>query len=249
MLAGTWTVYRRELVSLFLGPLAWALLCVALFVNGYFFTRFLEGFAGDVHLSLMQAQGGFAFMILLVLLPPLLTMRMISEESRTGTLEYLLTAPVGDLAVVLGKMLAGTTVMLLLGLAPVVYGLTLSAVGGPPDWGQVLVGLIGGALISALFCAIGLVASAGTSTPILAAFLAFVFNVGLLSLPSLGGYFGVERDHWLVSALAQLDVLAHYQTSFLVGLLDTRQVVFFVAWIAFFVFLATRILETRRWRT
>lgn len=249
MIRGTWTVFRRELAGLFFGPLAWVLLCVALLVNGYFFTLFVRALQGDVTLSVMQAQGGLSFLVLMVLLPPLLTMRMISEEARTGTLEFLLTAPVSDLGVVLGKLLAGTCVMALLWSSALVYGVTLDALGAAPDWGQVLSALLGAVLLSGLLCSVGLVTSAGTGTPLLAAFLAFIANVALISLPSLAGFLGVGDLHWVARVLAELDVLGHYQTSFLTGLLDSRQLVFLLSWTAFFVFLATRVLETRRWRT
>ncbi len=249
MIRGAWTVFRRELAGLFLGPLAWVLLCLALLVNGFYFTLYLSGTQGDVGTSLYLSQGGSAvFWGLLILLAPLITMRMISEEARTGTLEYLLTAPVSDLAVVLGKLLAATALLAILWSASAGYALLLAAQGTAPDWGPVLTGLLGAILLSGLFSAIGLVASAGTSTPLLAAFLALVSNVALLSLPLLGTYVKVPPEHWLRDFLAEADLIGHVQSSFLMGVLDTRELVLFLAWTAFFVFLATRLLETRRWR-
>src|SRR5688572_21841259 len=104
---GTWTIYRRELAGLFLGPLAWVLLCLALLVHGVFLTLFVADTQGEINGALMRAHGGaLVFWGLLLVLPPLLTMRMISEEARTGTLEFLQTAPVRDFEVVLGKLLA-----------------------------------------------------------------------------------------------------------------------------------------------
>ncbi len=249
MIRSTWAVFRRELSGLFLGPLAWALLCLALVVNGFYFTLYLSGTQGDVGASLYLSQGGSAlFWGMLILLAPLITMRMISEEARTGTLEYLLTAPVSDLAVVLGKLLAATALLVVLWSSSAVYAAMLAAQGTAPDWGPLLTGLLGATLLSGLFSAIGLVASAGTSTPLLAAFLAMVGNVALLSLPLLAGYVKVPRDHWFRALLSEVDVIGNVQSSFLMGVLDTRQLVFFLAWTAFFVFLATRLLETRRWR-
>jgi len=246
---GTWTIYRRELAGLFLGPLAWVLLGLALCVNGFFFTLYLVGTQGDVNATMMLAQGGSrSFWGLLILMPPLITMRLISEESRTGTLEFLLTAPVSDLAVVLGKLMAATSLLALLWSSILVYAGTLSVLGPAPDWGPVLTSLLGAALLSALFCAIGLMASAGTGTPLLAAFLAFVANVALLSLPFLPGLLGLGPEHLLTRALAEMDVIAHFQASFLVGVLDSRHLLFFLVWTAFFALVATRLLEARRWR-
>ena len=90
---GTWVIYRRELAGLFLAPLGWVLLFLALFANGLFVYLLLDATRGDVGTVLRSALGGGTlFWALLVFLPPLLAMRMMAEESRTGTLEYLLTA-------------------------------------------------------------------------------------------------------------------------------------------------------------
>jgi len=246
---GTWTIYRRELAGLFLAPLAWLLLCLALLVNGFYFTLYLAGTQGEVNATMMLAQGGSRiFWGMLLLIPPLLTMRMISEESRTGTLEFLLTAPVSDLAVVAGKLLAATTVMAVLWASGLVYAGTLAWQGQAPDWGPVLTSLLGAVLVSALFCSIGLMASAGTGTPLLAAFLAFVGNVALMSLPFLPALLGLAPEHPTARGAAELDVIAHFQASFLVGVVDTRHLVFFLVWTAFFALVATRLLEARRWR-
>ena len=247
-MAGVWTIYRRELVGLFLGPLAWVLLGLALALDGFFFTYYLAGTGGDVNYALQLASGGsLLWWALAVLLPPLLTMRMISEEARTGTLEFLLTAPVRDVAVVLGKLLAATTVLAVLWSANLVYAATLSALGVAPDWGPVWSSLLGALLVSALFCAVGLVTSAGTGTPLLAAFLAFCANLALLSLPFLRGLLVLPPEHWFLSLLRHADVVGQLQSSFLLGVLDTQHVAFFLVWTAFCVVLATRLLEARRW--
>ena len=249
-MGGVWTIYRRELVGLFLGPLAWVLLCLALALDGFFFTYYLAATGGDVNYALHLASGGsWLWWALMNLLPPLITMRMISEEARTGTLEFLLTAPVRDGAVVLGKLLAATTVMAVLWSANLVYALTLSQLGAAPDWGPVWSSLLGALLVSALFCAIGLVASAGTGTPLLAAFLAFCANLALLSLPFLRGLLVLPQEHWFLSLLRHVDVVGQVRSSFLLGVLDTQHVAFFLVWTAFCVVLATRFLEARRWST
>ena len=251
---GAWTIYRRELAGLFLGPLAWVVLCLALYVNGFHFSVLYLGLTqGDVNESLLFSLGGgrmyWAFM---VVLPPLLTMRMISEEARSGVLEFLLTAPVSDTAVILGKLGAATTLMALLWSSTLVYAGTVDWLGTVPaggaDWGSVWTGVIGSVLVSGLFCAIGLVASAGTGTPLLAAFIALIANIAVVLLPFAGVATGFGPDHWLRQAIVKVDVISRYQASFMLGVIDTRSIVFFVVWIAFFVFIAIRLLEARRWR-
>lgn len=245
---GVWAIYRRELVGLFLGPLAWVLLCLGLGLNGFFFTYYLAGTGGDVNLALQLAGGGSAlWWALMVLLPPLVTMRMISEEARTGTLEYLLTAPVRDAEVVAGKLLAAISLMTVLWSANLVYALTLALQGVAPDWGPVCSSLVGAVLVSGLFCGIGLVTSAGTGTPLLAAFLALCANLALLSLPLLRGLLVLPPEHAFLVLLRHVDVVGQVQASFLVGVLDTQHVVFFVSAIVLCAVLATRLLEARRW--
>lgn len=250
---GFLAVYRRELAGLFLAPLAWVLLCVALALKGFFFTFFLKALGGDVDQALQLDLGqSVPYWALMLLLPPLLTMRMISEESRAGVLEFLLTAPVTDLAVVLGKLLAATTFLALLWGSALVYGGVLALLGAAPDWGALLGAWLGSVMLSALFCAIGLVASALSGTPLLAAFLAAIVNLSMFSLhflrDQLGRFLNLPPGHWSEDALRQVDVAAHFNGSFALGVLDSAHVVFFLAWTAFFTFLAVRLVEVRRWR-
>ena len=251
---GLWTIYRRELAGLFLGPLAWVVLCLALYVNGFHFSGlYLPLTQGDVAESLLfTLGGGRIFWGFMIVLPPLLTMRMVSEEARSGVLEFLLTAPVSDTAVILGKLAAATTLMTLLWSSTLVYAGIIDWLGTVPaggaDWGAVWTGLLGSIFLSALFCALGLVASAGTGTPLLAAFVALVANVVLLLLPFAGVASGLDATHWVRQTLMKIDVLTRHQGSFMLGVLDSRDILFFLAWIAFFVFVSIRLLEARRWR-
>jgi ABC-2 type transport system permease protein len=247
---GAWTIYRRELAGLFLGPLAWVLLCLALFVHGQFFSVFLRAAGGEVTDALALSLGlGVVFWVLMTLLPPLLTMRMVSEEAKSGMLEFVLTAPVSDAGVVLGKLAAAVTFMGLVWASTFLFGALCAWQGVAPDWSALAVACLGAILISALFCSIGLAASALTQTPVLAAFLALVANVVLLSLPYLAGQLGLGSNHWLRRAAGELDVVSRHGASFMRGAIDTRHLAFYLVWTAFFAFLATRLLEARRWKT
>jgi ABC-2 type transport system permease protein len=252
--SGALHVYRRELAGLFLRPLAWVLLVIALLFFGATTALLVVPLvAGDVDQVLTLSLGaGLPYWALLALLPPLLTMRMISEEAKSGLLEYLLTAPVSDAAVVLGKLGAAVTFMALLWAAVPCYALAMEWLGtepaGGPDWAPVWTGYLGSVLASAFFCAVGLAVSAATSTPLVAGFLALIVNLGILFLPYFGRLAEVDPEHWLFPALMHFNVLAQLQGSFMLGVLDTRGIAFFAAWTAFLVFLATRLLEMRRWQ-
>jgi ABC-2 type transport system permease protein len=245
---GVTVIFRRELAGLFLTPLAWVLLLFAVGLNGFLLIAMLRSSGGDVDgtLNFLLGLGG-TYWMMMVILPPLLTMRSISEEAKSGQLEFLLTAPVTDTAVVLGKHLAVCAFLAVMWGSVPLFGLALQLLGVSPDWGQLGMGYLGAVLVGTLFAALGMVASALSSTPLLAAFLGFIFNLGLLLLPigarSIGGALG-----GLVARIGErLNVLLHLQTSFMRGAFDTADLVFFLGWTGLFLFAAVRLVESRRW--
>jgi len=244
---GLGAIWRRELAALFFSPLAWALFCLAALFQAHFFLLVLDSSGAEVNLSLVYLLGGPPFWVLAVIVPPLVTMRMISEESRSGLLEFLLTAPVSDAAVVSGKALAAATFFAALVADVFVYGAVVAALGAPPDWGVLFTAWLGASLVGALFCTLGLVASALSGTPVLAAFLAILTNVALLCLPILHRSVGGVWDGKLAALLVRLDVRSHLSGSFLRGALDTAHIGFFLAWSLAALFLAVRLVESRRW--
>jgi len=260
---GMATILRRELASLFWTPMGWMLLVVSLFVNGFLVWAQLAATGGNVTIALQGGLGkGFLFWMLLITLPPLLSMRLFAEEARSGTLEYLLTSPVTDAAVVIGKFLAATTFMALLWLSVPAYGAIVHQLGTPPDWAALWCAYFGAVLVSGLFVGISLLASSLVRAPLLAAFLAFMACFLWLALPSilsmilvpLRDLFATWTQDWqavesmLLSAIRSMDVTRHFAQSFMPGVLDSAEVIFFVTWTGFFLFLTTRALEARRWR-
>lgn len=242
---GFLAIYRREIVGLFLGPLAWTLLCIALALQGVMFLFYMVGAQGDADIALRFLLGdSFVFWILCALVPPLLTMRMLSEESRSGLLEYLLTAPVTDLAVVCGKFGAALSFMALLWGSAFGYALVLELNGVEIDWGIVTASWIGATLCSGLFCGIGLLASALTTLPVLSAFAAVIANLVLMLLPLVA-----RLVDWpiLTGIVRWVDISSNLTSAFLYGVFDSAYFVFFLIWTAFLVFLTTRAVEARRW--
>jgi ABC-2 type transport system permease protein len=243
---GFLAIYRRELAGLFVGPLAWVLLCIALALNGFVFVLYLKLSGGDLDVATRYELGeSFVFWVVIMLFPPLLTMRMISEEARSGMLEFLLTAPVSDLAVVCGKFAAALTFMALLWLCVPVYVLTAGAVGPSPDWGMAVGGWIGATLASALFCSVGILSSSLTGTPVVAATAAAIANIVIVIFPLLAR---MSDAAWVASAVSRIDVKQHLASSFLIGVVDSSYALFFAAWTALFLFMAVRAVEARRWR-
>ncbi|MCA9002998.1 MAG: hypothetical protein KDB61_13825, partial [Planctomycetes bacterium] len=171
-------------------------------------------------------------------------------------------APVSDAAVIVGKYLAATLFMALLWASVPFYGLVLHWLGTAPDWSALWVAYLGAVLVSSLFVAIGMFASSLTQAPLLAAFLAFVACTLWLMLPWLVDMvLGQLRDsltmladdwetadRWIQGALESMNVFSHFGRSFLPGILDTSELVFFVTWPSFFLFLTVKSLEAKRWR-
>jgi ABC-2 type transport system permease protein len=180
--------------------------------------------------------------LLLIFAPPL-TMRLLAEEQRMGTLELLLTSPVRDWEVVLGKFLASLAVLLLTVVLTFAYGLMMKIYGnadvGPMAAGYLGLLLSGGALLS-----IGILTSSMTQNQVVAAVLGVVI---ILVLWIITGANQFVRDPVLTQVLNQLGFFEHTQ-NFWRGVIDTNDIVYFVSLIALALFLATRILETRRWR-
>lgn len=246
---GFWTVWRRELAALFLMPLAWIVLCIALPLNGALFVATLQDSQGDLAATFKFMLGdSLVLWVFAVALPPLFTMRMISEEARSGVLEYVLTAPVTDAAVVCGKLGAAVTWMALFWSSFLVYGLACQLAGAAPEWPALLVQVFGATLVSALFTALGLLCSAATATPLVAAVLSFVGGLGILALPYLGSLTGLPPEHWVHRVLLNLNVMERYWGSFGMGVLDSAHLCFFAATTALLTFFAVRLVESRRWR-
>lgn len=259
---GTAVICRRELAGLFLSPLAWILLFASVLLNGFLFSYVLTK-SRDVTASLEYVFGdGLFFWGLMLVLAPLLAMRLLAEETASGTLEFLRTAPVSDVAVVLGKFLAGSVFMAVLWSSAFLYAGALELWGTSPDWGHVVTMFLGALLASSTFLAISLVTSSLTNTPLLSAFLSLMACVWWLILPMLvasllaqmrgllATVFGNARavEGYVLAMLDRMSIFRHFGRSYFRGVLDTAEVVFFLTWIAFFLFLTTRALEARRWR-
>lgn len=236
----------REVEALYLSPISYAVLTVGLVLNGYSFYSMLHGSGGNVGNAVRMFFGGTPFFWIVVLfLPPLFTMRMFAEEKRSGTLEMVLTAPVGELEVVLAKFFAGLTFFMSLWMPSLLYVALVKSYGTVPDFGPLFTSYLGILLLGSLFTAVGLFASSVTSNQLFAAALAFVFNILLFVVPWLGVFMQRER---LERFLNDLWILRHFADSFSKGLVDTAHVAFYVVLSGVFLFWTTRVLESQRWR-
>ena len=240
------TLLWRELEGLFFSPLAYIVLTVFLVLSGFSFVWALKGSHGVVADTVAIFLGdGLLFWVLLTVVPALVTMRLVAEERRNGTLEVLLTAPVRDGEVILAKFLGALVFQGFLWAPTLVYMRILRGYGALPDTGQLLTSYVGIAAATSLLTAVGLLFSTRTSNQIVAAVGSLTFNVLFLVLPAL---VQEERFGALQRVLSSISVADHFAGSFSRGLLDSGHLLFYVAATTGALVMASRSLEARRWR-
>ena len=235
----TWTLARREWASFFFSPIAYVVLGIfALGTALIFFTHFAPGQPAELRPT-------FQWLIwLMIFLVPAISMRLLAEEFRSGTIEPLMTAPVGDVEVILGKWLGAMGFFAVLLLAPLAVLTAVLEAHANPDYGPIVSGVLGLLLVGGLYLAIGTLASALTQNQI----IAFLISVLVISLFTIVLFFLAQADFVrpIRPALYHLNVNRQYE-DFSKGLIDTSNFVFFVSGTALFLFLAVRALEARRW--
>jgi ABC-2 type transport system permease protein len=234
-------IARRELISYFVSPIAYVAMCLFLVACGFAFAQdFSPG-----QPALMRHL--FEWMLwFLAFVVPILCMGSISQEWASGTIESLMTAPVTDAQVVVGKFLGSLGFVTVLLAPTLVYVVLLLAYAEPKlDIGPVFTGYVGMVFVAALFVAVSLFCSSLTRSQVIAAVSAFAILAVITILPWLVGAWTVLPEFWR-KAVNQA-VYARY-VDFSKGILDTGHVLFFLVTTAVFLFLTTKVLESRRWK-
>jgi ABC-2 type transport system permease protein len=251
-------IYKRELRFYFTTPIAYVVMVIFSAVFGFIFFRNLTYYSQlswqlmqnpyyGQRIDLIMGVFGPAFssnaIIFLLVIPPI-SMRLFAEERKTGTIELLFTYPLKDIQIVIGKWLAATTIvffMLLLTVpAPAMaFGFAKSA-----EWGPVLAGYLGMFLMGLSFLSLGVLISALSENQI----VAIVVSYGaLLGFWFLGWAVDKNSAQQTAKVLGELSIIEHLN-NFIQGLVDTRDVVYYVLFIFASVFLTLRVLESKRWR-
>jgi len=236
-------IVGREWRAYFLSPLAYVILTAYMFLNGIIFSRIVvflssPGAPRERFLSLMFTNTYFWIFTLFII--PILTMRLLAEERRSGTLEVLLTSPVSETTVVVGKFLGALGFFLVLWAPSVLFILFLRAKTSV-DLGAAASGYAGVALLGAYFLAIGTFASALTKNQILAAILTFAILIPVFSV----GLFEPGADPARQSLIGYFNIWDHMD-EFARGVVDTRRIVYYLSGTAFFLLLAATILSSKK---
>ena len=243
-----WVIFTKEVRSFFSSLVGYLAVCIFLLVIGLFTWVFTETNILDgryANLDQLFSISPFIFMFLI----PAITMRTFAEERQSGTIEFLLTKPIKDIEIVLGKYLASLFLVFVALLPTALYYYSVNQLGNPVgniDGGAVLGSYIGLFFLAAVFVAIGLFASSLSSNQIVsfivAVALCFTMYLAFMYLSSLPIFFG-KTD----SIVKQLGINEHY-LSMSKGKIDTRDIVYFITVIGFFVYLTFVTLSKRRWK-
>jgi|TARA_B110000263_G_scaffold20688_1_gene16288 ABC-2 type transport system permease protein len=231
-------IFRRELQSFFNSPMAYIFLVIFAVVSGYFFTNtfFLFG-QSDLRVLFDMIPLVYLFFI------PALSMGLIARENNIGTMETISTLPLNTYEFVIGKFLAGFCLILLGLLATSIHFITLVSVGTNIDYGAIFSGYLGLALMGATFTSIGIYASSVTDNQVVA-FIIGVFLVLVFYMLDKTLVFAPQSIVGIIQFLA----VDYHLSNISRGVIDSRNIIYFLSMIGFFIYLTIQTLEVRRWR-
>jgi ABC-2 type transport system permease protein len=250
-------IAHKELKSYFSSPIAYIVIGFWALLFGYFYVAMLQYF---VRQSLQMGQFGMQgpqsmnvnqqlirpvftnVTILVLFLMPMVTMRTYAEEKRSGTIELLLTSPVTDLEIILGKFLGA------LALYAVMLGVTLIHIGvlflyGRPEWKPIVTTYLGLLLLGGSFISLGLFISSLTKNQIVAGMVTFAVFLLLWIITWIGSFSGPTVD----SLTQYLSVIDHYD-DFGKGIIDTTHLIYYLSFITLGLFLTAKSVASERWR-
>ncbi len=249
-------IANKELRSYFASPIAYAVVGFFALAFGFMFYSFLHAFGmqslrmgqmgmgGPVNINQMMIRPlVMQISVIVLFMLPMVTMRTYAEEKRSGTIELLLTSPVTDWQIILGKFLGA------LGLYASMLLVTLPSVAvlfwyGNPDWKPVATSYLGLLLLGASFIAFGLFVSSTTKNQIVAGVLTFVLLLMLLLVSWLRDFGLGPLGSTIVSALSIFERFDDFSK----GVVDTKQIVYYLSLITFGLFLTSRSVDSERWR-
>jgi ABC-2 type transport system permease protein len=248
-------IAQKELRSYFASPIAYIVIGLWALLYGYFFVAIL-GFFVRQSMQMMQMQGPQAMnvnqqlirpllqnvTILVLFLMPMVTMRTYSEEKRSGTIELLLTSPVTDFQIIMGKFL-GAVALYAIMLAVTLVHLGLLFIYGNPEWKPILTAYIGLLLLGSCFISLGLLISSLTKNQIVAGMVTFAVFLMLWVITWIGSFSGPTVD----KLTQYLSIIDHYD-DFGKGVLDTTHVIYYLSFITFGLFLTAKSVDSERWR-
>lgn len=247
-------IVRKEWRGYFASPVGYVVIGMYALVFGYFYTVYLSWFlrqsmqgpqmgGGPMNVNQQMIRGVFDnSMVIFLFVVPLITMRAYAEEKRSGTIELLMTSPITDFQIVVGKFLGAMS------LYGAMLGITLIHIAvlfayGNPEWKPILTGYLGLVLLGGCFVSVGLFFSSLTKNQIVAGMFTFVVLLLLWVIGWIGNFTGptVERLTSYLSLTSHVD-------DFLRGVIDSQHIVYYLSFITFGLFLTAKAVDSERWR-
>ncbi|HEX9976489.1 MAG TPA: ABC transporter permease [Dehalococcoidales bacterium] len=237
------TIAVKEFKSYLASPMAYIVTSVFLLGTGLFFVNFgsFEMSVASVETSIRGILGDTIYIVLVLLLMAILAMRLLAEERKLGTIELLMTAPVRDSEVIIGKFLGSVGVWLVMLVFTIYYPIML-IIFGDPDIGPIGTGYLGLFLLGCASLAVGIFTSSLTSNQIVSA----VVSGGILLALWFLGAAATSLPQTVGNVIGYFTP-ATYFSDFVRGIIDTRGIIYYLSIIALFLFLAIRSLENSRW--
>ena len=247
-------IAQRELNAYFASPIGYVLIGFFSLLFGYFFYTSLwffeqqsmqAGMNPTQTLNINQMLLGPALMnttVIMLLVFPLITMRTYSEEKRSGTIELLLTSPLTDLEIILGKFI-GAMLLYSAMLAVTLIHVGLLFIYGDPEWKPILTGYLGLLLMGGCFLSVGLFISSLTKNQIVAAMATFAVFLMLWIISWLAGAFGPTTQ----AVLRYVSIIEHFD-DFAKGIIDTSHVIYYLSLMTLGLFLTAKSVDSERWR-
>jgi gliding motility-associated transport system permease protein len=252
-----YAVYRKEMGHYFVSPVAYVVVAVFLIVAGFFFRLYMglavqqsmemamEGMGSNTDVPSEVLSAFFGLLSTLILfLAPMLTMGVYAEERKRGTMELLMTSPITELQIVLGKFLASLTLFAIM-LFPTCFYVAYMCLHSQPKvpWAVVLAGYLGAMLLGASLLAIGSFISSLTESQLIAVVLSFGAILILWVLD-----FAVRGSDSVAGQVLQYISVIHHYDDFTHGMIDTSSLIYYVSVPILFIFLTVRSVDSIRWR-
>ena len=250
-------IAQKELRSYFAGPIAYIAIGLWALLYGYFFVAILQFFVRQsMQMNQFGMQGPQALnvnqqlirpllqnvTIMILFVMPMVTMRTYSEEKRSGTIELLLTAPLTDFQIIMGKFLGAMALYAVMLLVTMLH-IALLFVYGRPEWKPIVTAYLGLLLLGGCFISLGLLISSLTRNQIVAGMVTFAVFLLLWIITWIGSFSGPTVDQ-LTQYLSIIDHLEDFSK----GVVDTKHLIYYLSFITFGLFLTAKSVDSERWR-
>jgi ABC-2 type transport system permease protein len=255
-----WAIFKKEMQSYFASPIAYVVIAMFLVISGYFFYVMITSFVNYSMQLTMQARyygGGMPKLsvnqyvvrpfignlsVIALFLLPLITMRLYAEEKKSGTIELLYTSPITSWQIIIAKFLAGFSLFLIM-VSPTFIYMGILFKYGNPAFSPIATGYLGVFFIGAGLIALGLWVSSLTENQIIAGAGSF----GLFLLLWVIGWAGESTSGNIAQVLSYISILEHLE-NFAKGVLDTKDIVFYLSVLSIGLFLSWRSVESIKWK-